>query len=182
MLRILLSDNDDSFTMNLAHLLHAATGSTPQVVNHTALAARAPAAEQNLVVISPGPGHPDEYPCYGPVLQSGRPVLGICLGMQIINCHFGGTVKALAGCVHGKSDTVVMTDADKTLTVGRYHSLHCATTGAELQVTGRTPQGLVMALRHNSLPLYGYQFHPESFLTAEGVWCIRHALRSLHIL
>lgn len=255
MLRLLLSDNDDSFTLNLAHLLHAATGAAPCVINHRMLPlqrndkfataahqptpehasnnttdadakpatgadirnhtatppavtrgsqpCKAPVSSQplpnstkhsaprttfseagkfDLIVISPGPGSPDEYPHYAPLLQSGIPVLGICLGMQIINRHFGGDVEPLAGCVHGKSDTVTMLDAPRTVTVGRYHSLHCTTIGNGLEVTGTNPQGIVMALRHTRLPIYGYQFHPESFLTDQGVWCIRHALRSLHLI
>ncbi|MFV0421990.1 aminodeoxychorismate/anthranilate synthase component II [Oleidesulfovibrio sp.] len=278
MLRLLLSDNDDSFTLNLAHLLHAATGCTPHVINHRSLSllyensfgaavkgckrqppgrADIPAGIHNtgtanakaattephavepseflatqtarlngdfqrsdseltgmpqthstvaaackparftadsshasrlrmehfdLVVISPGPGSPDEYPHYAPLLQCGIPVLGICLGMQIINRHFGGNVQPLAGCVHGKPDTVTMQDVQRTITVGRYHSLHCTSVGNGLEVTGTNPQGIVMALRHTSVPMYGYQFHPESFLTDQGVWCIRHALRSMRLI
>uniref|UniRef100_B8DIF9 Glutamine amidotransferase class-I n=1 Tax=Nitratidesulfovibrio vulgaris (strain DSM 19637 / Miyazaki F) TaxID=883 RepID=B8DIF9_NITV9 len=111
-------------------------------------------------------------PCPVPV-----PVLGICLGLQIINAHFGGVTAPLPGCVHGKPDTLHY--AGQARTVARYHSLHLSAMGAGMRVLARNGQGVVMAARHRCLPLLGYQFHPESFLTPDGVWWIRHALHAL---
>ena len=107
--RILLADNDDSFTRNLDHCLHAATGSVPHIVRHTELTAapqRYQPSQYDLIVISPGPGHPEEYTGYDTYIESGTPVLGICLGLQIINEHFGGKTRRLAGCIHGKTDDI----------------------------------------------------------------------------
>lgn len=205
-MRILLADNHDSFTRNLEHLLVAATGHTPDIVPVDRLhEATPPPGGWSLVVISPGPGNPGEYPYYAPFLGGGAtriacdgktapcptscptpgpthgpvtvPVLGICLGLQVINAHFGGVTAPLPGCVHGKTDTVHY--EGQTRTVARYHSLHIAVTGAGMRVLARNGQGVVMVARHETLPLMGYQFHPESFLTPDGVWWIRHALHAL---
>ncbi|MGJ3524208.1 aminodeoxychorismate/anthranilate synthase component II [Nitratidesulfovibrio sp. D1] len=213
-MRILLADNHDSFTRNLEHLLVAATGCVPIVVPADRLAEvtsgwphasgdESPAARWDLLVISPGPGAPVEYPQYAPLLGGEdtrvahahaaaaappsppphtsnsvpAPVLGICLGLQIINAHFGGVTAPLPGCVHGKPDTLHY--AGQTRTVARYHSLHLSAMGAGMRVLARNGQGVVMAARHECLPLLGYQFHPESFLTPDGVWWIRHALHAL---
>lgn len=219
-MRILLADNHDSFTRNLEHLLVAATGCVPMVVPVDRLdgvtagwphvpGEANPAVRWDLLVISPGPGTPEEYPQYGPLLggeatrvaraphatdegPSGGPaaapqppspcpvpvpVLGICLGLQIINAHFGGVTAPLPGCVHGKPDTLHY--AGQVRTVARYHSLHLSAMGAGMRVLARNGQGTVMAARHECLPLLGYQFHPESFLTPDGVWWIRHALHAL---
>lgn len=226
-MRILLADNRDSFTRNLAHLLAVATGHAPVVVpyahqqadmihirhtpQHAAIkgvctahptalpptgagcAASTPASPQgatachralhepwDLIVISPGPGAPEEYPGYGAVLQGTTPVLGICLGLQIINSHFGGTTAPLDGCVHGKTDTALLHGVG-SFTVARYHSLHLATLGHAMRPLAHTPQGIIMAARHETLPVMGYQFHPESFLTPDGVFWIRHALDTLEL-
>lgn len=178
-LRTLLVDNRDSFTCNLEHLLARATGTPPVVLRHDRLPEMQPEAH-DLVVISPGPGAPEEYSGYERVIDSSVPVLGICLGMQILNMHFGGVTAPLDGCVHGKTDTALFDDG-RTFTVARYHSLHVVTPGEGLRVCARTPAGLVMALRHESRPLMGYQFHPESFLTPDGVTLIHHALHTLRL-
>ena len=174
MRRILLYDNNDSFTHNLEHLLAACTGADI-VVRPYAEAGRP--GQADLVVISPGPGAPGEYPLYGPLLDAGRPVLGICLGMQIINNHFGGRTGRLAGCVHGRAEHIDF--LGQRVAVARYHSLAVTRLGKGLRVTARNDTGVPMALQHESLPLLGYQFHPESFLTKTGARFIEHALESL---
>lgn len=222
-MRILLADNHDSFTRNLEHLLTAATGRPPEILPVDRLPDVATCwpdgygrAPWRLLVISPGPGAPGEYPQYAPFLggeatrarrsheadgavEGGTvsashpdgsggcapprpclvptPVLGICLGLQVINAHFGGVAAPLPDCTHGKPDTVVY--AGQARTVARYHSLHLSVMGAGMRVLARNGQGVVMAARHETLPLLGYQFHPESFLTPDGVWWIRHALHAL---
>jgi para-aminobenzoate synthetase component 2 len=162
---ILLIDNNDSFTYNLEHVLVAITGTTPRIAPYEALT-RYELSEFQLVVVSPGPGRPSAYPDYRYLLEQTIPVLGICLGMQIINDYFGGETRPLPDCVHGRA-------------VGRYHSLYVRKVGAGLDVTCRNRDGIPMVLRHHSRPLLGYQFHPESFLTSAGEFLIEYALTTL---
>lgn len=172
-MRILLADNADSFTWNLEHLLALAFHARVEVAPYPP----ASACGFDLLAISPGPGHPGEYPAYGPLLDSGVPVLGICLGMQIINEHFGGTTDRLPGCVHGRAEAIAL--GDRTLAVARYHSLHTAALGQGLEVLAVNAAGVVMALAHATRPLAGFQFHPESFLTEDGEHCLAFAARRL---
>lgn len=183
-MRILLVDNEDSFTRNLEHLLAISTGSAPEVLPYARFEA-GQAWGRDLLVISPGPGHPREYPAYAPLFAEpgpgGRdtPVLGVCLGMQILNDCFGGTTERLPGCVHGRAEEIGFLGRRER--VARYHSLHTARLGRGLEAFAATDQGLVMALRHRERPFLGYQFHPESFLTTNGETFIRHALDQLHV-
>lgn len=171
---VLLIDNNDSFTRNLEHLLVAALpGSVVEIAGFDRLG-ELQLADRDLIVISPGPGEPQEYPGYERVFAADRPILGVCLGMQLINEFFGGTTEQLPGCVHGKTDEVVMDG--QTRTVARYHSLYAASLGDGLEVVAANDAGVPMCLRHHSRPIVGYQFHPESFLTCDGVWFIDYAL------
>lgn len=179
LLRILVADNRDSFTRNLEHLVARVTGGAPVVLPYARLRETTPEA-WDLVIISPGPGTPEEYPHYGGIIDSGRPVLGVCLGLQIINLHFGGVTAPLKGCVHGKTDTAIFDDG-RAFTVARYHSLHMTSLGEGLTACAHTPQGIIMAARHTNRPLFGYQFHPESFLTPDGEALLDHALRTLQL-
>jgi len=175
-MRILLLDNDDSFTRNLEHLLVAEIGAVPQVLPHSRLGEVRP-AEWDLAVLSPGPGSPQDYPGYGPLLDSGLPVLGVCLGLQIINVHLGGDTGRLSACVHGRTEDIHF--AGQPRTVARYHSLHLSRLGEGLEVLAVNRDGVPMAACHSSRPLMGYQFHPESFLTPDGGYFIRYALTRL---
>lgn len=175
-MRILLIDNDDSFTRNLEHLLAEVAGAAPVVLPQARLGAVRP-AEWDLVVLSPGPGEPADYPGYGPLLDSGLPVLGICLGLQIINEHLGGATGRLPGCVHGRAEAIDFAGALRP--VARYHSLYLSRVAGELEVLAASAGGAPMAARHRSRPLMGYQFHPESFLTPDGAFFIRHAFALL---
>lgn len=165
-MRILLIDNNDSFTRNLEHLLVSAIGeAVVHVEPYARLDALAP-AEADLVVISPGPGAPSDYPGYERVTAAGRPVLGICLGMQILNALRGGDTGRLEGCVHGKTDVIAW--QGEPLTVARYHSLAVTRLGRGLEVLAENDHGVPMALGSRPDRLLGYQFHPESFLTPDG--------------
>lgn len=175
-MRILLADNRDSFTRNLEHLLFVVTGHAPDIVGYDAFRPES-VPGYDLLVISPGPGHPRRYPAYGPVLESGTPVLGVCLGLQIMNMHFGGEVSRLTGCVHGRASTFAL--FGREVTAARYHSLYLSRVAKGFEVLAEL-EGVPMAARHASLPLLGLQFHPESFLTADGAGIIRECLR--HIL
>lgn len=177
-MRILLVDNADSFTRNLEHLLLTAVpGAAVGVQPYAGLAAGAvdiSAGDADLVVISPGPGRPEEYSAYGGVLAAGVPVLGVCLGMQIINQCLGGRTGQLPGCVHGRAEVIDW--AGERRPVARYHSLHVTCVGRGLDVLARNDAGVIMALGSRSRRLLGYQFHPESFMTPDGGAFIAHAL------
>jgi para-aminobenzoate synthetase component 2 len=169
----LLLDNNDSFTANLEHLLAACIPGEVQVRPYDALP-ELDFSAFDLAVISPGPGHPRAYPAYDRLLESGLPILGVCLGLQIINDHFGGDTARLPGCFHGRTDRIVF--AGKHFDVARYHSLYLRQPASCLDVTARNAGGVPMAARHVSRKILGYQFHPESFLTTDGPFFIRHAL------
>ena len=178
-MHILLIDNNDSFTRNLEHLLVSALAGVDVAVEPCARLADLDLAGADLVVISPGPGDPTEYAGYGRVLDAGAPVLGICLGMQIINGLCGGSTGVLAGCVHGKTDEVSWRGESRT--VARYHSLHVTSVGRGLSVLAVNRAGVVMALGSRERRVLGYQFHPESFLTPDGETFIHDALDYLDI-
>jgi para-aminobenzoate synthetase component 2 len=177
MMKLVIIDNDDSFTGNLEHLLVESIGSRPLVVPYSHIDTVSP-DEYDLEVISAGPGKPSEYPDYAALLESGVPILGICLGMQIINEHFGGVTARLPDCVHGKTDAVEFDG--HTFTVARYHSLYLRRVAGCLDVIAVNDSGVPMALRHKSRRILGYQFHPESFMTPEGVYFVDHAISFLY--
>ncbi|WP_243362004.1 aminodeoxychorismate/anthranilate synthase component II [Fundidesulfovibrio terrae] len=174
-MRILLADNRDSFTRNLEHLLHRVCGVAPEIVSYPDLDSEA-AARFDLTVVSPGPGHPRDYPAYGPLLASGRPVLGVCLGLQIATLHFGGEVSRLPGCFHGRPSRFEI--FGRQVDAARYHSLYVSRPGPDMEVLARCGE-IPMAARHRTLPVLGLQFHPESFLTPQGAEIIRECLQML---
>lgn len=172
-MKLLLIDNDDSFTGNLDHLLTRTTGSQPVVVPYSRLGT-VDTAEFDIAVISAGPGKPSEYPDYSTLLASKTPVLGVCLGMQIVNEAFGGSTAQLPDCIHGKTDEIEF--QGRTFTVARYHSLSVNDIGQDLEVKAVNRSRLPMALQHRSFPILGYQFHPESFMTTNGGYFIEYAI------
>ncbi len=174
---ILLIDNYDSFTYNLAHLFGELGA---EVVVHRNDELDAGAAERltpSHVVISPGPGRPADAGCSVDVVRrfAGRvPILGVCLGHQAIVEAFGGEVGPARELVHGKSCTVdhdgrgIFEGVPQALEAGRYHSLAATRLPECLSVSARAADGEVMAVRHRELPVDGVQFHPESVLTPLG--------------
>ena len=185
---ILMIDNYDSFTYNLVQLL-SALGAEVRVERNDALtAAEAVALAPAGIVISPGPGTPPQAGISKDVVRAaadaGIPLLGVCLGHQCIAEVYGGTVGRAPVPVHGKTAEVhhdgtgLLAGMSDPFTATRYHSLTVEedTLPAELEVTAHTGDGLVMALHHRELPLYGVQFHPESVLTPEGVVVLRNFL------
>ena len=174
---ILLVDNYDSFTYNLAHLL-GGLGAEVVVRRNDELDADAAArlAPSHLVV-SPGPGRPECAGASVEILRRLAPrtrTLGVCLGHQAIVEAFGGRVGFARELVHGKATNVVHDGAGlfaglpDGFTAGRYHSLAATTVPASLEVSAITEDGEVMAVRHRELPVDGVQFHPESVLTPNG--------------
>jgi anthranilate synthase component II len=174
---ILLVDNYDSFTYNLAHLF-ASLGA--EVVVHRNDQLTADEAERlapSYLVVSPGPGRPSEAghtPAIVARLAPTTATLGVCLGHQTIVEAFGGTVGSARELVHGRATTIrhdgrgVFRGLPQDFEAGRYHSLAATRVAEPLVVTARSPDGEVMGVRHRTLPVEGVQFHPESILTPLG--------------
>jgi para-aminobenzoate synthetase component 2 len=176
--RILVVDNYDSFVFNLVQYL-AQLGADVVVRRNDEVDVDAPAAlGVHGILLSPGPGRPEDAGCCIPLIRSCAeklPILGVCLGHQAIAVAYGGTVAAAPELLHGKTSAIVHEGAGvlrgipSPFTATRYHSL--AVVGdlpAELEVTARTDTGVVMGIRHRDLPVEGVQFHPESVLTEGG--------------
>ncbi len=177
--RVLVIDNYDSFVYNLVQYL-GELGADPVVHRHDDLTVDAvEAMAPDGVLISPGPGRPDDAGVSNEVIErlAGRiPILGVCLGHQCIGQVFGGNVVRAAEVVHGKTSIVhhtgqgVLAGLPQPFVATRYHSLvvDAGSVPPVLEVTAHTDDGTVMALRHRELAVEGVQFHPESILTGAG--------------
>jgi anthranilate synthase/aminodeoxychorismate synthase-like glutamine amidotransferase len=180
-------DNYDSFTYNLVHLFEE-LGAEVRVFRNDALTVEeAEALEPTHLVISPGPGRPEDAGISVELIRRlgpKVPTLGVCLGHQAIVEAFGGEVGAAKALLHGKSSLVehdgkgVFAGVAQNLEAGRYHSLAAVEIPDELEISARTPDGEVMGVRHRELPIEGVQFHPESVLTPLGPELGRNFLRS----
>ncbi|HEV2847125.1 MAG TPA: aminodeoxychorismate/anthranilate synthase component II [Thermoanaerobaculia bacterium] len=175
---ILMVDNYDSFTYNLVQMLTAA-GSEVEVVRNDAESAKKMLARKPLgIVLSPGPGRPEDAGvCLDLIrLRSRVPLLGVCLGHQALGVAFGATVDRAPRLMHGKTSPVrhgdagVFTGLPNPFDATRYHSLEVkeATLPPELEPLAWADDGTLMGMRHRELPYWGVQFHPESVLTASG--------------
>ena len=185
---VLVIDNYDSFTYNLVQYL-GELGADVQVVRNDAASIETIAASKpERIVISPGPGRPEQAGVTKEVIRhlgATLPILGVCLGHQAIGAAFGGSVVRAAAPMHGKTSTIehdsrgVFTGIDGPFTASRYHSLIVAEDGlpADLEIAARTREdGSIMGIRHRRLPIHGVQFHPESILTGEGHRLLRNFL------
>jgi para-aminobenzoate synthetase component 2 len=189
-MRILVIDNYDSFVYNLVQYL-GQLGAECDVRRNDEIAAAdiaglAPAG----ILLSPGPGTPERAGiCTDVIRECGRdiPILGVCLGHQAFGIAYGATVTRAPELLHGKTSLVhhasagVLAGQPDPFTATRYHSLAVveSTLPDEIEVTGRTPTGVVMAMRHRDLPIEGVQFHPESVLTQGGHLMLANWLGSL---
>ena len=175
---ILVIDNYDSFTYNLVQLL-AVAGADPKVMRNDAatvdeLLAMRPAG----ILLSPGPGRPEEAGVCLPLLarRPAIPIFGVCLGHQALGASFGATVDRAPVLMHGKTSPVrhsgsgLFAGVPNPFEATRYHSLEVreSTLPPELEAVAWSDDGIVMALRHRELPYWGVQFHPESVLTIAG--------------
>lgn len=178
MTRVLVVDNYDSFVYNLVQYLGQLGAECVVVRNDDPAALQVGGADG--VLLSPGPGTPEDagasVELVGRCEDEGVPLLGVCLGHQAIAVAHGAVVGRAPELLHGKTSEVehdgagVLHELPRPFTATRYHSLAVEedTLPPELQVTGRTPGGVVMALRHRDRPVEGVQFHPESVLTQGG--------------
>jgi para-aminobenzoate synthetase component 2 len=193
---ILVIDNYDSFTFNLVQALQAA-GADVRVVRNDALTrddlealAADPDADLRGIVISPGPGDPDTAGVSVDAVKVAAarriPLLGVCLGMQSMAAAYGASIVRAPTLVHGEASEVahdgegLLDGMPADFPAARYHSLCVdpATLPADLYVTATSPEdGVVMGLRHRSLPIEGVQFHPESVLTPAGPHLLANFLR-----
>jgi anthranilate synthase/aminodeoxychorismate synthase-like glutamine amidotransferase len=187
--RVLVIDSYDSFVYNLVQYL-GELGAEPVVVrNDECSVDQVLDLELDAVLVSPGPGRPEDagiicaaIPAFA---ERGTPVLGVCLGHQAIGHVYGGTVERAPHLMHGKTSHIehggvgVFAGLPSPLTATRYHSLVIAPDSMPdcLEVTARTNDGIVMGVRHRDLPVEGVQFHPESILTAAGHDLLRNFLR-----
>jgi anthranilate synthase component II len=180
---VVVVDHHDSYTWNLVHLVAGVTGVLPSVVQHDEVDVDTVLAHSH-VVLSPGPGHPAEPADFAVgrqvLLRATRPVLGVCLGMQGLVTAYGGTVGRVEPA-HGDVAAVdhdgrgVFAGLPSPFDAVRYHSLGALEVPGCLEVSA-TSGGVVMGLRHRTLPLEGVQFHPESILSEHGAALVANFL------
>jgi anthranilate synthase/aminodeoxychorismate synthase-like glutamine amidotransferase len=185
---VLVIDNYDSFTYNLVQYLGELGAEIRVRRNNEVTVGEIEAMQAAQILISPGPGRPDDAGVSMDVIRHfgpTTPLLGVCLGHQAIGQVYGGTVCRAAIPMHGKTSTVVhdgrgvFSGITEPIQAGRYHSLIIASASvpAELEVAARTKEGdTIMAVRHRKYPVHGVQFHPESVLTDEGRRILRNFL------
>lgn len=188
MAKILLLDNYDSFTFNIAHLIREVSGEEVIVKRNDAISPDE-ALIFTHIVLSPGPGLPAEAGNMPEIVKtvSGKvPLLGVCLGHQCIGEAFGGRLKHLSTLVHGKATPIkvqnvktLFSGIPNTFLAGRYHSwvIDKKDLPKELTITASDETGEIMAVEHASLPVFGVQFHPESVLTEFGSVIMQNFLK-----
>ncbi len=178
--KVMLIDNQDSFTFNIVDLLRK----FPSIDLHVRSSIDLDVSgliDFDALIISPGPMTPGDFPVLAQVLnfaeQTKKPLLGICLGHQAICSHFGAALNQLEEVVHGQQHEIRISKNSKLfagfperIKVGLYHSWHVSTQDfpEKLYITSQSDQNVIMAVEHRSLPIFGIQFHPESFLTPQG--------------
>lgn len=177
--RVLLLDNNDSFTWNLAQYL-GELGAKVEVVGASGIAVEdVHRTRCDALVISPGPGRPEVAGISVPVVGAcgaSLPILGVCLGHQAIVAAFGGTIESARELIHGKTSPVrhdgrgVFAGLENPFDATRYHSLAARRTTLPevLEACAFAPDGTILAVRHRHFPIHGVQFHPESILTTSG--------------
>jgi anthranilate synthase component 2 len=191
---VLVIDNYDSFTYNLVQYLGELGAEVRVVRNDAVTLDEIASARPDRIVISPGPGRPEQAGVTMRVIEQlgeRTPILGVCLGHQAIGAVFGGRVVRAHTPMHGKTSTIdhdgrgVFSGISGPFAASRYHSLVVADDQLpdDLEVAARTKEdgnedGIVMALRHRRWPVHGVQFHPESILTGEGRTILRNFLRA----
>lgn len=184
---LLLIDNYDSFTYNLFQYLSELGADVEVVRNDKATVEELDLMRPELVVVSPGPSNPDNAGVSVDAIRhfAGKvPVLGVCLGHQCIGAAFGATVSGAGEIRHGKTSLIhhdgkgIFEGVGNPFEAVRYHSLaiESDTVPPDFEVTARTGNGIIMGIRHKSLPIEGVQFHPESIMTKPGKQILQNFL------
>ncbi len=178
-MKIVIIDNYDSFTYNLASLVHVVSGQQPDVLRNDVFKME-DLSIYDKIILSPGPGIPEEAGLLLDVIREyagHKSILGVCLGHQAIGEAFGGKIVNIDKVFHGIATPIHHDNIDdlfaglpSTITVGRYHSwvIDRDNLPEELEITATDDEGLIMAVRHRTLDVKGVQFHPESILTPDG--------------
>lgn len=192
-MKILIIDNYDSFTYNLVHMVEEITGAFPAVFRNDEISINQ-VGEFDLIMLSPGPGIPDEAGILKEVIKTYagvKPIFGVCLGLQAITEVFGGKIINLNDVYHGVATEMKVTDDSAVIfkdipaifLAARYHSWAATDEGFpnELKVTARDEEGLIQAIEHVAYPISAVQFHPESILTDVGKQLVTNFINSAEL-
>ncbi len=188
MMKIILIDNYDSFTFNLFHYLSSFKINVDVVRNDKINQHEILKKKYDKIVISPGPGNPDQSGNCLKIVKSlykKIPILGVCLGHQIIGQVFGSKIIQAKKLMHGKTskiiskDTGILKNLPKTFEATRYHSLIIdkKSLSKDLEINAETKDGLIMGVRHKIYPVHGVQFHPESIKTKIGIKILKNFIK-----
>ena len=187
-MKIILIDNYDSFTFNLYHYLSSLKTNVDVIRNDKISSKEILKKRYDKIVISPGPGNPDQSGnCLKIVknLYKKLPILGVCLGHQIIGQVFGSKVVQAKKLMHGKTSKIlskkigILKNLPKTFEATRYHSLiiEKKTLSKDLEITAETKDGLIMGIKHTKFNVHGVQFHPESIKTKIGIKILKNFIK-----
>jgi len=188
MKKIILIDNYDSFTFNLYHYLSSLRVNVDVIRNDQITSKEILKKKYNKIVISPGPGNPNQSGNCLKIVKSlykKIPILGVCLGHQIIGQVFGSKIIQAKKLMHGKTSKImskktgILKDLPKTFDATRYHSLIIdkKSLSKDLEITAETKDGLIMGVRHKKYPVHGVQFHPESIKTKIGIKILKNFIK-----
>ena len=189
MKKIILIDNYDSFTFNLYHYLSSLRVNVDVIRNDQITSNEVLKRRYSKIVISPGPGNPNQSGNCLKIVKSlykKIPILGVCLGHQIIGQVFGSKITQAKKLMHGKTSKImskktgVLRNLPKTFEATRYHSLIIdkKSLSKDLEITAETKDGLIMGVRHKKYNVHGVQFHPESIKTKIGIKILKNFIRS----
>ena len=189
MKKIILIDNYDSFTFNLYHYLSSLKVNVDVIRNDQITSNEVLKRKYSKIVISPGPGNPNQSGNCLKIVKSlykKIPILGVCLGHQIIGQVFGSKIIQAKKLMHGKTSKImskktgVLKNLPKTFEATRYHSLIIdkKSLSKDLEITAETKDGLIMGVRHKKYNVHGVQFHPESIKTKIGIKILKNFIRS----
>ncbi len=188
MKKIILIDNYDSFTFNLYHYLSSLKVDVDVIRNDQITSKEILKRKYNKIVISPGPGNPNQSGNCLKIVKSlykKIPILGVCLGHQIIGQVFGSKIVQTRKLMHGKTSKImskkigILKNLPKTFEATRYHSLiiNKKSLSKDLEITAETKDGLIMGVKHRKYDVHGVQFHPESIKTKIGIKILKNFIR-----
>ena len=190
-MKILILDNYDSFTYNLVHMVEDITNKMPDVYRNDEISIEE-VGDYDLIMLSPGPGIPDEAGILKDVIKAyagKKPIFGVCLGLQAITEVFGGSIINMGEVFHGvatemevvKKEAVIFKDIPEKFEAARYHSWIASNENfpSEISITAKDEDGGIQAIEHNVFNISAVQFHPESILTEVGEQIVRNFIESV---